>query len=43
MNKYEQMKRFNYDLRLQVYMYDFMYVYTETMAEEEYFIATICF
>ena len=37
MDKYALMKRFHYDLRLQVYMYDFMYVNPETMAEEEYF------
>ena len=31
---------FNLDHRLQVYMYAFMYVDTETMAEEEYFPST---
>ena len=31
------MKRFHYDHRLQVFMYSFMYVNPETMAEEDYF------
>ena len=30
------MNRFNYDFRLQVYMYDFIFVDTETMSEEDY-------
>ena len=33
MDKYSQMKKFNYDLRLQVYMYAFMYVNTETIGD----------
>ena len=32
MDKYSQMKRFNYDCQLQVFMYDFMYIDTETMS-----------
>ena len=40
MDKYAQMKSFNYDLRLQVYMYAFKYVDPETISEEDYFIAT---
>ena len=32
MDKYAQMKRFNYDLQIQVYKYGFMYVNPETMA-----------
>ena len=43
MVKYTQMERFNHDRLLQVYMYGFMYVDPETMAEEEYFPATIFF
>ena len=31
MDKYAQMKRFRHDQRLQVYMYDFIYVDPETM------------
>ena len=34
MNKYAQMKKFNCDHRIQVYMYDFMYVDPDTMSEE---------
>ena len=37
MDKYEHMKRFHHDLQLQVYMYDFMYVDTETITMEDYF------
>ena len=37
MDKYAQIKRFNYDFQLQVYMYYFMYVDPETIAEEDYF------
>ena len=40
MDKYAQMKRFHHDLRLQVYMYDFMYVDTKTMPAEDHFTAT---
>ena len=40
---YVQMKRFNYDPQPQVYMYVFMYVDPETMAEEEYFPAATFF
>ena len=29
--KYAQMKRFHYELQLQVYMYTLMYIDTETM------------
>ena len=35
MDKYAPKKRFHYDLRLQVYMYDLIYVYPETMTEED--------
>ena len=40
MDKYAQMNRFNYDHRLKFYMYAFMYVYPDTIAEREYFAAT---
>ena len=43
MNKCAQMKWFHHDLRLQVYMYDFMYVDPETMPVEAYFPATKTF
>ena len=39
-DKYVQMKRFNNDQHLQFYMYDFMYVDTDTITEEEYFSST---
>ena len=39
----EKLKRFCRDLRLQVYMYDFMYVDPETIPGEEYFPATKTF
>ena len=39
-DKYAQMKRFHYELQLQVYMHDFMYVYPETISKEDYFPAT---
>ena len=42
-DRYALMKRCNYDLQLQVYMYDLMYVNPETMAEENYFPATSIF
>ena len=31
MDKYSQMKRFNYYRQLQIHMYDFMHVYPKTM------------
>ena len=34
-DKYAQMKRFNYGSQIQVYMYAFMYAYTETIPEED--------
>ena len=34
MEKYAQMKRFHHDLRLQIYMYDLMYLDPATMSEE---------
>ena len=37
MDKYLQLKRFNNDRRLQVYMYAFMYVDHETISVEEIF------
>ena len=37
------MKRFDYEQKPQVYMYAFIYVDTETMAEEYYFTATKTF
>ena len=42
-DKYAQIKSFHYDYQLQVYMYNFMYVDPETMAEEEYFPSTKTF
>ena len=39
-DKYALMKMFQYEHQLQVYMYDFMYVDREAMAEEEYFSDT---
>ena len=32
MYKYKLLKMFHHDLKLQIYMYDFIYVVTETMA-----------
>ena len=40
MDKYSQLKRFHHDRQLQAYMYDFMYVDTETMPVEDHFTAT---
>ena len=40
MDKYEKMKRFHYNRRLQARLYAFMYVYPEIMTEENYFSAT---
>ena len=37
MDKYSLLRRFHHDLRLQFYMYDFMYVDTETIPVEDYF------
>ena len=33
MDKYAQMKMFNYYCQIQVYLYDFIYVYPDTMVE----------
>ena len=38
MGKYAQLKRFHYDLRLQVYMYAFMYVDNETIPRKTIFL-----
>ena len=35
-DKYALMKRFNHDHQLEVYMYDFMCVYPETIPMEDY-------
>ena len=40
MDKYAQMKRLHHDCWLQVYMYNFMYVYTGTIPEEYHFPST---
>ena len=40
MYKYAYLKRFHHDYILQIYMYDFMYVDTQTMTAEDYFNAT---
>ena len=40
MDKYAQLKRFHHERRLQVYIYDFMYVDTKTMPVDELFIAS---
>ena len=40
MDKYALLKIFHHDLQIQVYMYAFMYVDTETMPVEDYFTAT---
>ena len=40
MDKYAQLKRFHHGHRLQTYMYDFMYIYPETMPVEDYLPAT---
>ena len=40
MYKYAQLNKFHRDRRLQVYMYDFMYVYPQTMPVEDNFTAT---
>ena len=37
MDKYTLMKRFYHKHQLQIYMYDFLYVYLNTMPEEKYF------
>ena len=39
-DKYAQMKRVHYDCQLQVYIYAFMYVNTEKMAEKNCFTGT---
>ena len=43
MDKYAQLKRFHHELRLQVYMYTFMYVDPETIPLEDHFPATKTF
>ena len=43
MYKYAQLKRFHHDHRLQVYMYDFMYVNPQTMQVEDHSPATKSF
>ena len=43
MDENAQLKRFNHDCRLQVYIYAFMYVDTETMPAENHFTATKTF
>ena len=43
MCKYEQQKRFNHDRRLQVYMYDFMYVDPQKMTVGDHFPVTKTF
>ena len=42
MDKYAKLKIFHHDRRLQVYMYDFMYVDPEKMSAEDHFPATTC-
>ena len=37
MDKYAQLKKFHHDLRVQFYMYDFMYVGPGTMSVEDHF------
>ena len=39
-DKYANLNRFHHDYRIQVYMYDFMYVDPDTMPVEEHFTAT---
>ena len=43
MYKYEQMKRFHHDQRLQVYMYAFIYFYPDIMPVGEHFPDTKTF
>ena len=43
MYKYAQLKRFHSDRRLKVYMYDFMYVDTQTIPMKNYFPASKIF
>ena len=43
MHKYAQLNGFNHDLKLQVYMYCFMYVDPETMPAEDHFPDTETF
>ena len=43
MYKYGQLKRFHHNFRLQVYIYAFMYVNTESILVEDYFPATKLF
>ena len=40
MDKYAQLKRFNPDRQLQIYMYDFMYVYPQKIPVEDHFPIT---
>ena len=42
-DKYAQLNRFHLDFRLQVYMYDFMYVYPQKIPGEDNFPATRIF
>ena len=43
MHKYSQLKKFNHDRQLQVYMYNFMYVFPQKMPVEDHFPATKTF
>ena len=43
MYKYAQLKRFHYYPRLQLYRYDLIYVYPDTMPVEDHFPATKIF
>ena len=43
MHKYSQLKKFNHDRQLQVYMYNFMYVFPQKMPVEDHFPATKSF
>ena len=43
MDKYAQLNRFHHDHQLQVYIYDFIYVDTETIPVKDYFTATKTF
>ena len=43
MYTYAQLNRFHHDLRIQVYMYDFMYIDPEIIPVEDHFPATKIF
>ena len=43
MNKYAQLEKFHHDLRLQVYMYAFVYVDIDTITVEDHFPSTKTF